>query len=739
MSLLESMRSAADLAKLAEVNASAFSNWRSRSPDFPPPHKIDGKELFEISAVAEWLKERRIPVHRRKDSEPDGYTYGDRLLRNLGPEKLSDASTVRTRPVTEADLADRLWEMVESMRDSLDRSAALDYLLGLVYLRFAQPSDWNAVTATRTWPEAQEVLRRISVPVPGAPDRLLFTRVLESSNPALRDVVDFVNRFSAKDNAGQLGSALLGLTRRQSGRSGGQFTPPEVARLMVDLLGDESVRSAYDPFCGSGELLTVAAERIAGVLADVPIEVFGKAGDQWSWSTSWMNLALHGVEAELGEPGLAVEKDSFPGLTFDRILANPPFNLKSAELDKEVLQWGEPPEKNANFAWLQHVAAKLAPSGRAAVIMPSGAASSKNEAHIRGALIKGGIVECVIALPARLFRFTAIPVTLWLLRAPGHSVFSDEVLLIDARDETEVDRSARRLTTAAIDRVVAEHRRWSTSRKGNFRGSPGYSLAVPYSELEQDDYNVQPARYVSRRTGRREDSPAAAFATARRELAELTEQVRRLNDGLEATAATVLSSGRAEVTGEQVRLGEVCEVIPGPGSVKRQGESPGTPLVLPRNIRNHQVNYGELDLVPEALVARYVRYRLADRDIVSARAGTLGRFGLVRPSEAGWLLGPGCVGFRPGPAVDPHYLVYYLNGADAQEWLRRNAVGTAVQYFNSDLLRSMPIFLPPRHKQAEIVELLRPYQLSSVAHSELGAKLAHSLDLLTALLFRPSA
>ncbi|SFO30404.1 N-6 DNA methylase [Amycolatopsis rubida] len=739
MSLPEGMRSAADLAKLAEVNASAFSNWRSRSPEFPPPHKIGGKELFEIPAVAEWLKERRIPVHRRKEGEPEGYTYGDRLLRNLGPGQLPDSGAAQTRPVTEADLADRVWEAVESMLDSLDRFAALDYLLGLVYLRSAQPADWKAVTGTRTWPEAQEVLRGISVPVPGAADRLLFTRVLEVSSPALRKAVDLVDRFPAKENAGQLGSVLLGLTRRQSGRSGGQFTPPEVARLMVDLLGDEPVYSAYDPFCGSGELLTVAAERIAGVPADVPIEVFGKAGDQWSWSTSWMNLALHGVEAELGEPGLAVKKDSFPGLTFDRILANPPFNLKSAELDKRVLRWGEPPEKNANFAWLQHVAAKLAPSGRAAVIMPSGAASSKNEAHIRGALIEDGIVECVIALPARLFRFTAIPVHLWLLRAPGCNVFGDEVLLIDASDEAEADRSARRLTTAAIDRAVDEHRRWSSSQKGSFFGSPGYSRAVPYSELEEGDYNLQPARYVSRKAEHREDGPAAAFAAARRELAELTEQVRQLNDGLESTAAAVLSSGRAKVTGERVRLGKVCEVLPGPGSVKRQGDSPGTPLVLPRNIRNNQVDYGELDLVPEALAARYARYRLAERDVVSARAGTLGRFGLVRSAEAGWLLGPGCVGFRPGPEVDPHYLVYYLNGADAQEWLRRNAVGTAVRYFSSDLLRSMPIFLPELRKQAEIVDLLRPYQLSSVAHAELGSQLAHSLDLLTSILFRPSA
>ena len=99
----------------------------------------------------------------------------------------------------------------------------------------------------------------------------------------------------------------------------------------------------------------------------------------------------------------------------------------------------------------------------------------------------------------------------------------------------------------------------------------------------------------------------------------------------------------------------------------------------------------------------------------SARAGTLGRFGLVRPAESGWLLGPGCVRFRPEQGVDPEYLVYYLNGTDAQEWVRRNAVGTAVQYFSAARLRSMPIFLPDRERQAQIVSQLRPYQQAAVS------------------------
>jgi type I restriction enzyme M protein len=162
--------------------------------------------------------------------------------------------------------------------------------------------------------------------------------------------------------------------------------------------------------------------------------------------------------------------------------------------------FGEPPAHNANFAWLQHVVTKLEPGGRAAVVMPNGAASVRAESElvIRGAMIEAGTVECAIALPRQLFRFTGIPTMVWILRGVGATPILRETLFIDARDLGDmIDRKKRRLGGDDIGRIVDEYRRWRNDRAaGEFTGVDGFSRAVGYDEISENDYVLTPGRYT---------------------------------------------------------------------------------------------------------------------------------------------------------------------------------------------------------------------------------------------------
>jgi type I restriction enzyme M protein len=127
-----------------------------------------------------------------------------------------------------------------------------------------------------------------------------------------------------------------------------------------------------------------------------------------------MNLALHGLPADLGERPVLAVAEGKRQWQFDVILANPPFNLRDwgpRETGDPRWRYGLPPRTNANFAWLQHIVSCLTQNGRAAVIMPNGASVTRSDRDIRAAMTDDGVVEAVISLPSRLCESGSIGMT----------------------------------------------------------------------------------------------------------------------------------------------------------------------------------------------------------------------------------------------------------------------------------------------------------------------------------------
>lgn len=339
------------------------------------------------------------------------------------------------------------------------------------------------------------------------------------------------------DVLGRVYEYFLGKFAGGEGKRGGQFyTPRSVVSLLVEMLQPYHGR-VYDPACGSGGMFVQADKFVrahGGVHDD--ISVFGQESVPTTWRLAKMNLALRGIEANLGpEWGDTFHADKHPDLRADYVIANPPFNQDDwgGERLRVDQRWkyGVPPAGNANFAWIEHMLHHLAPTGTMATVLANGSLSSQQsgEGDIRKALVEGDLVECIVAMPAQLFFGTAIPVCLWFLtkNKAGRSNGSQtrqrkgETLFIDARKVGFMEsRTVRAFSEDDILKIADTYHAWrgsDTSAGQTYQDIPGFCRAVEIADIAGHDYVLTPGRYVGAETAEDDKEP-------------LTEKVARLSE-----------------------------------------------------------------------------------------------------------------------------------------------------------------------------------------------------------------
>lgn len=364
--------------------------------------------------------------------------------------------------------------------------------------------------------------------------------LLAGSNPALKgalprgfnrdsvdqrrlgELLDLLNsaRFSgqgaakARDLLGEVYEYFLEKFARAEGKRGGEFfTPPSVVRTIVEVLEPTSGR-VYDPACGSGGMFVQAEKFLLAHDADkTAISVFGQELNERTWRLARMNLAIHGLNGNLGSVwGDTFAQDLHAGIEMDYVLSNPPFNIKDWVRREDDPRWryGVPPAGNANYAWMQHILSKLAPGGSAGVVMANGSMSSVSggEGEIRAQFVESDLVACMVAMPTQLFRSTGIPCCIWFFskdKAAGVGRTLDrrgQVLFIDARSlGFMADRAERQFSDADISRIAVTFHAWrgtaSAKESGlKYEDVAGFCKSVTTAQIKAAEYALTPGRYV---------------------------------------------------------------------------------------------------------------------------------------------------------------------------------------------------------------------------------------------------
>ena len=448
----------------------------------------------------------------------------------------------------------QIWDAACVLRGNLDASEYKSVVLGLIFLKyisdrfeakyqelvdegdgFEEDKDeytaeniffvpenarWSVIAGAAHTPEIGTVIDEAMRAIEQENKRLKdilpknFARQ-ELDKRRLGDVVDLftniqmVEHGNSKDILGRTYEYCLSKFAEQEGKLAGEFyTPACVVKTLVEILQPYNGR-VYDPCCGSGGMFVQSAKFVENHGGNInKISVFGQDSNPTTWKMAQMNLAIRGIEADLGKFSAdTFFNDAHPQLKADFIMANPPFNLSNWGQDKLLddvrWQYGTPPAGNANFAWLQHMIWHLAPHGRMGMVLANGSLSSQSggEGEIRKNIIK---------------------------KQKGKTLF------IDARKMgTMVTRKLRELTDGSKDPADNDIQKLADTYNafvdGTLEEVKGFCAVATTEEIAKQDYILTPGRYVGIEEQEDNGEPfEEKMGRLTRELSELFQQSHEL-------------------------------------------------------------------------------------------------------------------------------------------------------------------------------------------------------------------
>ena len=432
-----------------------------------------------------------------------------------------------------------LWQSCDQLRGGMDASQYKDYVLTLLFMKYVSDkyagteNPFPDITVPAGGSFADMVKLKGSKEI-GDGINVVIRKLADANDFLLKGVIDQAdfndesklgkgremtdrltklvgiferldfraNRAHGDDLLGDAYEYLMRHFATQSGKSKGQFyTPAEVSRIMAQVIGigpdTKQDRSVYDPTCGSGSLLIKAADEAPNGLT-----IYGQEMDVATWTMARMNMILHGhttAEVEHDNTLTTPRFTNGPGQLrrFDFAVANPPFSSKawSNGLDPEYdefrrFDYGTPPKKNGDYAFLLHLVASINSTGRGAIILPHGVLFRGNrEAGIRRKLVEHRLIRGIIGLPANLFYGTGIPACIVVIDKEDAAIRKG-IFMVDASRGFRKEGAKNRLRERDIHRIVDV---FNAQRE-----TAGYARMVPLDEIAStaNDYNLNIPRYI---------------------------------------------------------------------------------------------------------------------------------------------------------------------------------------------------------------------------------------------------
>ncbi|MEO9215853.1 MAG: type I restriction-modification system subunit M [Rhodanobacter sp.] len=441
--------------------------------------------------------------------------------------------------IKKSELYSSLWKSCDELRGGMDASQYKDYVLVLLFVKYVSdkyagnrdallvvPPDgsFTAMIALKNDKEIGDKINKLIGRLADANPDLLGSiknaadfnsdEKLGSGQEKIDRLTKLVaifeglnfgrNRAEGDDLLGDAYEYLMRHFATESGKSKGQFyTPAEVSRVLAKVIdlgkAHSAKQSIYDPTCGSGSLLLKAHDE-AKSEAGVDLAMHGQEMDNATASLARMNMVLHDC------PGAVIHRENTLASpffkqadgrlkTFDFVVANPPFSTKAWASGIDPLndpygrfEYGIPPEKNGDYAFLLHILASLKSTGKGAVILPHGVLFRGNaEAEIREKIVSHGYIKGIIGLPANLFYGTGIPACILVLDKE-HAHARKGIFVIDASRGFMKDGNKNRLRAQDIHKIVDTFTRQQPIER--------YSRMVPLAEIAANDYNLNLPRYI---------------------------------------------------------------------------------------------------------------------------------------------------------------------------------------------------------------------------------------------------
>ncbi|MCK5138071.1 MAG: type I restriction-modification system subunit M [Bacteroidales bacterium] len=438
--------------------------------------------------------------------------------------------------IKKSELYSSLWASCDELRGGMDASQYKDYVLVMLFIKYISDkwagqlyapitipkgASFNDMVALKGTPDiGDQINKKIIAPIAEA-NRLadmpdfndvsklgsgkemvdrLTNLIAIFENPAM----DFSkNRAEGDDILGDAYEYLMRHFATESGKSKGQFyTPAEVSRTMAKIIGIEKVKTsstditAYDPTCGSGSLILRVGNE-----ASCNVTLYGQEKEATTAGLARMNMILHDNPTAEIKQGNTLVKPLFEEgsnlKTFDFVVANPPFSDKRWSNGLTLPEdypynrfndYGVPPSKNGDYAYLLHIIRSLKRHGKGAVILPHGVLFRGNaEAEIRKNLVKKGYIKGIVALPSNLFYGTGIPAAIIVVdKENAHN--RKGIFMIDAGKGFIKDGNKNRLQEQDIHKIADVF--------NNQKEIAGFSRMVSVSEIEENEFNLNIPRYI---------------------------------------------------------------------------------------------------------------------------------------------------------------------------------------------------------------------------------------------------
>jgi len=463
-----------------------------------------------------------------------------------------DIETIITKigsKLTLQQLEQFLWKSADILRDKIDSSDYKKYIFGLLFYKRISDvweeeykkimdeyndntlaiADYNhrfQVPKDCSWSVITEVSENI-----GQKLNSIFDKITNVNSPKLDKIFDdldfankdkfpnetiqrLINHFSqynfssnyvSSDLLGDAYEYLIKLFAADAGKKGGQFySPREVERVIIGIVKPHQKDHIYDPTVGSGGFLLEAYNYLKNKSGDQiarSLYLYGQEINISTFAIAKINMFLHGLDSADIRRGDTLAKPQFLNnqgnlQTFDIVVGNPPYSIKDWEFevfksDKygRTERYDQPPQKNADFAFILHFIKSMNANGRAGIILPHGVLfRGGSEGRIREQIIKNDLIEAIIGFPAKLFYGVGIPVAVWILNKNKPENKKNKILFIEGEHDFKEGKNQNTLRKQDIDKIIKTYDQYQDVEK--------YARVVDKKEIEDNEYNLNVRRYI---------------------------------------------------------------------------------------------------------------------------------------------------------------------------------------------------------------------------------------------------